>query len=133
MSKGYGPIQRRVVAIYEQTPNARYDAFQLAAEVYDVPVAEDGVRQVTDAQLSAVRRALGTLMKSNYLTCAEAASNRAIAKMLGVSPRTVGRDLRSNSGGRNSRKQWYTVAAEQRRQQALRDRDEMEQWRHYGY
>lgn len=108
MSKGFGPIQRRVIAIYEQNPDAEYDAFQLAAKVYDVAPAGDGVCYVTDAQASAVRRALVALRKAGHV------------EYLGY----------GHPGGR---KQWLTPAASERRRQAQVNKLQIQEWARYGY
>ena len=56
-------MQRRVLEILEEDPGAWASAFLLAEVVYDVKPGADGMRVVTDAQLSAVRRALMGLYK----------------------------------------------------------------------
>lgn len=60
MSRGPGRVQRAVMAALEAAGDPR-DAFTLAAEVYAVEPDPDGVRRMTDAQLSATRRALARL------------------------------------------------------------------------
>lgn len=57
MSRGHGHIQRDLLAVLE-SENRPFDAFLLAAEVYDVEPGDDGLALVSDAMLVSVRRAL---------------------------------------------------------------------------
>lgn len=57
MSRGHGRIQRDLLAVLE-SQNRVFDAFLLAAEVYDIEPDDDGQALVSDAMLVSVRRAL---------------------------------------------------------------------------
>lgn len=59
MSRGWGRVERAVMAALEG--GERRDAFELAAAIYAVEPDPDGVQRLTDAQLSATRRALARL------------------------------------------------------------------------
>jgi hypothetical protein len=63
MSKGYGQIQRKVLAELAARPDA-IELFDLAATVYAVKPNKDGMHLVNDAQLVSVRRALRGLEKA---------------------------------------------------------------------
>jgi hypothetical protein len=75
MSRGPGKVQRRVLAVFEAHPERELEPFQLAGEVYEVPVTEGlspsgelmPMRLLTRAQVSAVRRALLALAKAGKL------------------------------------------------------------------
>ena len=63
MSRGPGRVQRRLLELFEKDPGAYGTALDLAVILYDVKPDNDGMRLVTDAQHSAVRRALMALYK----------------------------------------------------------------------
>jgi hypothetical protein len=61
MSRGLGPLQRAILAALAAGPGLT--SFDLAAQVYRVPVRADGRWSVSNAQRAAVRRALSSLQR----------------------------------------------------------------------
>ena len=59
MSRGLGRLQRAILAALAAEPGLT--SFDLAAQVYRVPVRADGRWSVGNAQRAAVRRALSSL------------------------------------------------------------------------
>jgi hypothetical protein len=57
MSRGMGRIERRLLTIFKEKAG-QFSTFDLAAMVYDIEAGADQMRWLSDAQLSAVRRAL---------------------------------------------------------------------------
>jgi hypothetical protein len=60
MSKGYGKVQRKILAHLAQEPLALYNTIDIAGHVY-------GTNLVTDAECVAVRRALWPLAKGRAI------------------------------------------------------------------
>ena len=61
MSRSLGPLQRAILAALAAGPGLT--SFDLAAQVYCVPVRADGRWSVSNAQRAAVRRALSSLQR----------------------------------------------------------------------
>jgi hypothetical protein len=67
MSRGMGDAQRRVIAVFDQQPDALLDTYEIARLVYDIEPNQDGMHIVNEAQLSAVRRSLIALAETGVL------------------------------------------------------------------
>ena len=65
MSRGHGRIERALLAVLDAADN-HLNTFDLTADVFH-PEKTGGVVGVTDAQLSAVRRALGKLTREGHV------------------------------------------------------------------
>jgi hypothetical protein len=104
------PIQQRVVQVLEGDPNTCIDTLTLAALVYEVAPADDGLCHVSRAQISAVDRALRRLMEQGKVDALGfnsqgrrrwsvgtgkvlGLSYRQISLLTGVSKSTTARDL----------------------------------------
>ena len=61
-SRGYGALQRRLLAILNAA-NRVFETYSLVADAFDVKADRDGVRLISTAQMSAVRRALRGLVR----------------------------------------------------------------------
>ena len=62
MRRGYGALQRRLLAILN-TEDRVFETYTLVAEAFDVKADEDGLRLISTAQMSAARRALRGLVR----------------------------------------------------------------------
>ena len=62
MRRGYGTLQRRLLAILN-TEDRVFETYTLVADAFDVKADRDGVRLISTAQMSAVRRALRGLVR----------------------------------------------------------------------
>lgn len=65
MSRGHGRIERALLAVLDAADD-HLNTFDLTADVFH-PEKTGGVVGVTDAQLSAVRRALGKLTREGHV------------------------------------------------------------------
>jgi len=61
-SRGYGALQRRLLAILNAEDRV-FETYSLVADAFDVKADRDGVRLISTAQMSAVRRALRGLVR----------------------------------------------------------------------
>jgi hypothetical protein len=68
MSRGPGNIQRRLLSLIESDAQALHSTHDLAANAYDIHPNADGVRLLTEAQVSSVRRALTALAKQGKIS-----------------------------------------------------------------
>jgi hypothetical protein len=73
MSSGPGRVQRHALEILSREPGKMWNAFDIAAEVYEIGEDRDGEWIIPDAPAVAVRRALLDLRKQGKAEC----SNRA--------------------------------------------------------
>jgi len=55
MRRGYGALQRRLLAILN-TEDRVFETYTLVADAFDVKADEDGLRLISTAQMSAARR-----------------------------------------------------------------------------
>ena len=62
MRRGYGALQRRLLAILN-TEDRVFETYTLVAEAFDVKADEDGLRLISTAQMSAARRPLRGLVR----------------------------------------------------------------------
>ena len=62
MRRGYGALQRRLLAILN-TEDRVFETYTLVADAFDVKADEDGLRLISTAQMSAARRALRGLVR----------------------------------------------------------------------
>jgi hypothetical protein len=60
--RGYGALQRRLLAILNAEDRV-FETYTLVADAFDVKADEDGLRRISMAQMSAVRRALRGLVR----------------------------------------------------------------------
>jgi hypothetical protein len=59
--RGYGALQRRLLAILIAEDRV-FETYTLVADAFDVKAGEDGLRRISGAEMSAVRRALRGLV-----------------------------------------------------------------------
>ena len=62
MRRGYGALQRRLLAILNAEDRV-FETYTLVADAFEVKADEDGLRLITTAQMSAARRALRGLVR----------------------------------------------------------------------
>jgi hypothetical protein len=62
MSRGYGALQRKLLAILNAEDRV-FETYTLVADAYDVKTDEDGLRRISTAQMSGARRALRGLVR----------------------------------------------------------------------
>jgi hypothetical protein len=62
MRRGYGAVQRRLLAILNAKERV-FETYTLVAAAFDVKADEDGLRLISTAQMSAARRALRGLVR----------------------------------------------------------------------
>ena len=62
MRRGYGALQRRLLAILN-TEDRVFETYTLVADAFDVKADEDGLRLISTMQMSAARRALRGLVR----------------------------------------------------------------------
>ena len=62
MRRGYGALQRRLLAILN-TEDRVFETYTLVADAFDVKADEDGLRLISTAQMRATRRALRGLVR----------------------------------------------------------------------
>jgi hypothetical protein len=55
MRRGYGALQRRLLAILNAEDRV-FETYTLVADAFDVKADEDGLRLISTAQMSAARR-----------------------------------------------------------------------------
>jgi hypothetical protein len=67
MSRGYGIVQRRLLAVFQEATSQPIDTITLAARAYGVTPDRDGIMMVSDAQLVTVRRALRNFAKKGAI------------------------------------------------------------------
>ena len=60
--RGYGALQRRLLAILN-TEDQVFETYSLVAHAFDVKTDEDGLRRISMAKMSSVRRALRGLVR----------------------------------------------------------------------
>lgn len=75
MSKGFGAVQRRVLAEIARLGSA--DTFQLAVAVFELKPSKGGATYLTAAQLGSVRRAVRRLEKLGFVYRDAPASRRS--------------------------------------------------------
>ena len=61
--RGYGALQRRLLTILN-TEDQVFETYTLVADAFDVKTGENGLRPISTAQMSAVRRALRGLVRA---------------------------------------------------------------------
>jgi hypothetical protein len=69
MSSGPGRVQRHALEILSREPGKMWNAFDIAAEVYEIGEDRDGEWIIPDAPAVAVRRALLDLRKQGKAEC----------------------------------------------------------------
>src|SRR6516225_8501710 len=62
MRRGYGALQRRLLAILNAEDRV-FETYTLVADAFDVKADEEGLRLISTAQMSAARRALRGLVR----------------------------------------------------------------------
>jgi hypothetical protein len=62
LSRRYGALQRKLLAILTAEDRV-FETYSLVADAFDVKTDEDGLRRISIAQMSAVRRALRGLVR----------------------------------------------------------------------
>ena len=62
MRRGYGALQRKLLAILN-TEDQVFETYSLVAHAFDVKTDEDGLRRISMAKMSSVRRALRGLVR----------------------------------------------------------------------
>ena len=77
MKRGYGTLQRRLLAILNAKDRV-FETYTLVAAAFDVKANEDGLRLISTAQMSAARRALRGLVRDGAALVRQA--HRAIAR-----------------------------------------------------
>jgi hypothetical protein len=63
LSRQYGALQRKLLAILTADDRV-FETYSLVADAFDVKTDEDGLRRISMAQMSAVRRALRGLVRA---------------------------------------------------------------------
>ena len=66
MSRRYGALQRKLLAILTAEDRV-FETYSLVADAFDVKTDEDGLRRISIAQMSAVRRALRGLVRDGVV------------------------------------------------------------------
>ena len=91
MRRGYGALQRRLLAILN-TEDRVFETYTLVADAFDVKADEDGLRLISTAQMSAARRALRGLVRDGAAIELRAALPEHTPPLVRQAHRAIARD-----------------------------------------